>query len=186
MTTIISRAPNPSDKGRTIIDHNIRIQLKLTCEEYVVLDLIYTNPGIKYQKIYDALEFYPSRRLLFPECEFVNIENDCHTTTDKWNYHFKLSETDFESFWKIAPKGSKAMAKVKFSRCLKLTDGATISEAYKKYILWADALQRFRKDTCTWLNPENRAWEDDYTIPTGNVSAKESGQIEGNFFNNKK
>ncbi len=159
--------------GKSIIDHRIRLNLFLTNDEYVLMELLksvqdMTNWRITYGELWKKCgitkqELIPLWNSLKEKGMVYRHETGIITTSQKWDDAF-AARGDFMAFWKIAPKGNKEKARTMYNRALKLIPHEQICEAYKKYVEWAKATDTFFKDTSSWMNPKYKHWEDDLTI----------------------
>jgi len=159
--------------GVTIIDHQIRTELELSCDEYVVIDMLYRwrkKYGKKIMKILSAENIsgiaYPTLALIVQSL----TEKKLITKTkgvkpylipaDKWNKYFNVDE-DFEEFWALWHKrGNKVTAKKAYEGARKVADKDTLHKAAKKMVEHVDEL-KYLPHAATWLNPSNRKWEDE-------------------------
>lgn len=161
--------------GTTLIDHRIRNQLQLTCDEYVYLQFVYN-----WNKENGAISFYDhdlwraiGKRNTDAEANstykkgFIipTIGTSHCNTSDKWNIHFDQS-LEFDEFWTLYRKwGNKADTKRKYEKCRKIASKEQIFKGVKAYLQFKEGTeQQYIMKAETWLNPEKRHWEDEYRL----------------------
>ena len=176
--------------AQTTVNHFIRTALNMSCDQYVMAMIIYEHNQLRttsmtYIDYYDAGGFTGTEvnELLATLIErgiLIKGPSGRPELSDKWLQYFHQDlQADFKEFWAIESKGSKAKAEQQYMKCRKFIDKDTLHDAYRNYLKWAEALDRFKQDTCTWLNPSSRSWDEDYTIPKEADKTKTS---IGSFF----
>lgn len=203
MTKFIStkRQPIGSIVGKTIIIHNIRHKLKISCDEYVLLDYLYTReqrkPGqrITYGSLAHHTGFAESDLIiLWPLLKERGLVARCEKTknvrtTEKWNDLFLMEKESFEIFWTVYGRieskaigsiGNKAKASEMYKKALKIADAETLLESAKTYTKYCHETGTFIKNCSSWLNPTYQYWDD--ILPS--VIKKEDAKIIINEVNN--
>ncbi len=160
--------------GKTTIDHRIRLNLFLTNDEYVLMELLksvqdMTNWRITYGELWKKCgitkqELIPLWTSLKEKGMVYKHETGVITTSQKWDDAF-AARGDFMAFWKIAPKGNKEKARTMYNRAIKIIEHKILCETYTKYVDWCKATDTYFKDTSSWLNPQYKHWEDQLTKP---------------------
>lgn len=158
-------------KGTSIIDHSIRFKLKLTCDEYILCDLIYQfNKRYKvgkidYKKYLSTIGFIPD--------EVVRIGKDLRskgfitddlkknriTTTILWDNNFD-DDAQFEELWTLHPKGNKAEARENFMKSIRMVGYNLLTEKLQDYLEFQQTFQ-YRLKLSNWLDPKLKHWEDE-------------------------
>jgi len=97
--------------------------------------------------------------------------------------------SQFEDFWQayipvktsggFVSKGNKELAKVAFSKALKISPVSEIMEGLNKYLKTCQDNARFTKQVVTWLN--QKGWQDDFS-ETVIISKTKSVNTCGSFF----
>lgn len=86
---------NTAKYGKTTIDHNIRMKLKITIEQYVFLDCIYNKKATSEEIIKrTGLSAEETLRIFIPlkGTGLVETNGNIITTTDLWNLYFDLKD----------------------------------------------------------------------------------------------
>jgi hypothetical protein len=159
--------------GKTTIDHKIRQSNNLTFNEYVMLDTImriregglrnkkitygdfWIQCGIKPDYVIRCFATLKAKELLFKD------DKGLIQVAEKFKNEFKTG-SNFEEFWKIAPKGTKMAAKRMYDKAIRIVKHNELCIKYKQYIAFCDSSQRFKKDTSSWLNPASGFIEADW------------------------
>lgn len=167
--------------GKTVIDHQVRVKLGLTFDEYIVADCLHTLlkkqvAKVLFNKTFPMSEHvlketgqneldwwtYVMKQLIAKNIIIVE-ETDVfrYAMTPRWLQEFDVS-ADFEVFWNDVYKkhGNKATAIEKYSQARKLVDKDILHERAKKYISTRDDFPQYTKAAEVWLNPKKRHWED--------------------------
>ena len=159
-------------KGKTIIDHNIRTQLCLTCNEYVLADALYQwleSGHTEFPLFIELHKIIGFEQTITHDIYVSLVEKgiiDEQRITNKWSQHFKVDESEFEALWKIYHTGSKAEAKEVYGRARKIATAEEIFTGATAYLKLKVINEQFLEHTRTWLNPKYKKWEDDYSLPT--------------------
>lgn len=153
--------------GNTTIQHSLRVKLKITMVEYVLLDFIHQWHLKKKEPITfgdywiacgvkSRLLSAKFKRLKDKELLFKDVDGRVKTT-DKWNSNFNSSE-QFETLWKLLNVGNKQVAKKSFSLALKVDSFENIKKGLEDYIKFVNETDQFRKHLASFLNPKNKEW----------------------------
>jgi len=157
--------------GSTTINHRIRVEFKLSLEEYVLLDFIFnwnkkSNEAIRFKDYYvatgfinnDIIELFKvlkEKKLLIKDLNKNRVD-----VAPEWTALFS-TDGSIERLWKIHPKGNKKQASLKLGRVLKKISIDELCSKLTHYVKWCDATNTFKKDLSTWLNPELEHWNND-------------------------
>ena len=155
--------------GKTTIDHKIRVNLNLSCDEYVFMEymkywqdnkveritqgLLWRYTGIKPLEAEIIINSLKEKKLLYRDEKTKVV-----TTSQDWDDQFNAAN-DFKKFWEIAQKGNRERARKYYLKCIKIISHEELSACYKKYVENCDLTGTFRQHTSTWLNPKNKEWE---------------------------
>lgn len=183
--------------GKTVVDHKIRQQNDLTFREYVMLDTIMKiregpqkrNP-ITYGNYWKECGIEPHQILLgFATLKekgwLFKDEQGLIQVSEKFKDLFKTG-SNFEEFWKIAPKGGKIGAHKMYDKAIRIKKHDELSQKYKEYIEYCDVEGRFRLDTSTWLNPKSGYIDTDWVAANVKKETQtknpNSAQADEDFF----
>ncbi len=164
-------------KGKTIINHSIRLQLKLTLEEYVLLDFIYTwnqnekapatfrnfytHTGIIQADVKHFLGRMKEKGLIIWDAKNKRVE-----AYSEWVNAFS-SDGLLDILWKIHAKGSKASARERLPKVLKKISFEELKQKYQAYIdSCAGREYQFIKGLDVFLNPKKEHWNDPIAAPS--------------------
>jgi hypothetical protein len=168
--------------GSSVINHKIRIKLKLTMEEYCLLDLIH-RLNIKDKPLnYDRIERYIGMDVEAAKVNLLSLFKkglvERYKDTKKiiinpiWSkIHNTVLEDDFEVFWRkekgISWTGSKSEAKVKYKSARESYTADFILEkkrAYFEFLSQPEMSYRTVMNAARFLNPKNEhfneSWEE--------------------------
>lgn len=171
-------------KGTSLIDHKIRHALSLSCEEYVMADLI-----CRYNKSHKLGTLNYNRYVIdigFNNEEVVMVGKKLIEkgilakgakrieTTDIWNVYFN-TDSQFEQLWKIHPIGIKQKARIAFLRSIQEVPYETLLEKLQEYVKSKEG-NDFVMHLFTFLDIKNKCWENDFEVK---IKAKENNLILG-------
>lgn len=168
--------------GSSVINHKVRMKLKLTMEEYCLLDLIH-RLNLKDKEVnYDRIERYIGLNLedgkrtllsLHSKGFIARYKNTTKIVVNKiWSQvHETVVEDDFEVFWRkengISWTGSKKEAMVKYKSARESYTADFILEKKRAYFLFLSQPEMsFRQvmNAARFLNPKNEhfnePWEE--------------------------
>lgn len=155
-------------KGKSIIDHSIRVEMKLSLEEYVLLDFIHTwnlhntapilvkdyyyATGIINEDLIDLFQRLKDRGMI---CK--HHKKDGPDVTQRWKDLFN-TDGQFEEMWTLHRKGNKATAKDRFFKVIKKIEYQELKAKLIAYLKNCDEYNIFKKGLDVWLNPEREHW----------------------------
>ena len=168
-------------QGTTVIHHNIRTKLKITCVQYVMMDFVqycfdgkkdvnedrcFRHTGIYWERASDLLKSLVLKELIEVHDKYR------YKPTKKWYDAHKVEvEENFAKFWKPNHgrkwTGSFADAKIKFARaCTKYSPEYIIAqkEAYFKYLSHPDNLYRKVMGASVFLNLQTKRFTEEWTV----------------------
>lgn len=157
--------------GRTQVIHNIRVSLKLSCEEYVLLDFIYNWNIIEPTSGICFLDYYKHTGFLREDIEqlFKILKDKKLLVFDEvkkrvdvgqeWKSKFETNHL-FEQLWAINPIGNKNTARQRFNIVVKKVDYELLLIKLKEYVKFCDSTGTFKKHLASWLNVKNEHWND--------------------------
>ena len=158
-------------KGSSVINHNIRALLGISCDEYVVLAFLYEHSVNSIVELPRRIDFWRKLGTERPEPILTSLvankmilhDRGKITINKKWALHHN-DEEGFEALWNIfEKKGNKATAKKRYPSVIKIADKDHLfrrARVYMKSV--AESERKFRKGLDVWLNPEKLHWEDVY------------------------
>lgn len=189
--------------GRTYINHEVRCKLNLTCDEYNLMDFIFSwqtqkpKERIKFKDLYvQAGITKPQLTGLFASLKQKKMvfqdEKKIVRTAVKWNKFF--SDVDhFEELWNkyaryngqvIGNKGNKQKAKEVFNKAIKIVSAKKLIVAAEKYTAHCATTETYIKNCSSWLNPNYQYWNDELIEKPDN-STKEK-PISDNLMDGRK
>lgn len=160
-------------KGTTVIDHAIRLRYNLTLREYTILATVmelrdgkHKHDPMTYGRFWIASGVKPlhvlnSGRKLIEKGLLYKDDEGLLQVLKEFQDQFK-NNSDFEEFWKIAPKGNKQAAMRMYDRAIRQKKHEYICQKYKEYIEFCERTERFKKDTSSWLNPTSGYLDSDW------------------------
>ena len=173
--------------GSTVINHNVRLNLKLSLEEYTLLDFIhnwnklnnnpitfanyYSQTGFIYTEIDTLFKLLKEKGLLVWDAPKKRVD-----VSDEWKDIFNTDRL-FTSVWKMHPHGAKQIAKERLPKVLRKISLEDLQKKLKQYLAFCKENNRFAKDLSTWLNPKNEHWND----PIGKVQQDTTPKINVTF-----
>ena len=166
-------------KGSSTINHNIRVSLKISLEEYVILDFIflqnqksnktitfadyYRETGFIKEDIIELFKLIKAKKLLIFDDKKGRVD-----VSEDWKILFSTGDS-FDRIWLIHPKGNKQVARGRLPKVLKKISIESLIEKLTAYVKWCNTADTFKKDLSTWLNPELEHWNntiEDKSKPT--------------------
>lgn len=166
--------PPRKPTGHTIVDHNIRVSLKLTIDEYVMADIIYRYNqthkigGVTYRRYYSECGFQPLEvQVIMHQLKQKGIlvwdgKRQRTTTSLIWNKFFDSDEL-FEQLWKINSRGNKQEARDNFNKSKLLVPFNVLLEKLQEYVDSKNDPQFIMK-LSNWLDPKKKHWEDEIAV----------------------
>lgn len=159
-------------KGITTINQRIRVQLRLSMEEYVMMDFIYNwnlnnNEPPKLKHYFQATGYIAEdiqflfktmreKKLLIPHGK---IEKHCDVCSN-WHAIFSTNKDQVEELWQILKKGNKPTVIQRLPKVLKTVPFDELKAKLIAYVKDCDNSQAFKKGLDVWLNPEKQHWND--------------------------
>ncbi len=144
-------------RGKTIIDHRIRLKLGLTMEEYAIMDVL-TRDKTYSHSVTEEILFQTGVCQHDFEKFLVTLNSD---SMDRWKKEFDVDQGFFE-FWEFIYKkhGNRADAQKKYAEARKLVDKDYLHERARKYIATRPNFPEYTKAAEVYLNPKKKHWED--------------------------
>ncbi len=164
----------------TLIDHSIRVKLKLNCLEYAVADYIANNKiqnvlgecaaylGISIQQADQCYQSLIDKYLMMNNGVGVDFE-----VTDKWKNEFKEPESRIKEIWPIHPHGNKPTCIKRLPKVLKKITMDELVQKLNDYLNACAKSDRAVKNLSTWLDPEKEYWNDPLPVPMKKFGDKE-------------
>lgn len=156
--------------GRSTIDHRIRLDMKLSLEEYVLLDFIHLHNETKAGTIFFP-EYYKETGFIKDDIQplfrilkergylvFNTVQNRVDVC-QQWKDIFSSAGL-IDKLWRIHPKGNKPTAKKRLPLVLKMITMEELIIKLKAYVKHCDANGTFKKGLDVWLNSAKQHWED--------------------------
>lgn len=155
----------------SVINHNIRVELGLNCDEYIVMDILLENyckqPFDFRQTIKDAtgINHYHSEPIIneLIKYKMLFISFGVYIISDKWLSRFNV-DADFQEFWSLFREyGNKANSLKNYKIVRKSVDRETLHSAAVAYLAYCDEKysdQKYVNPAQTWLDPKAKRWED--------------------------
>lgn len=156
--------------GKTMINHRIRVALKMSVEEYVICDFVFSHNKTKTTSItfgdyYRETGFIAQDIKSFMQQMKTNgllVWNEREKRVDvnsDWKAHHSTSGL-LDILWAIHNKGNKATAKERLPKALKKIEFEELKKKLIAYIKHCDENGTFKKGLDVWLNPVKEHWED--------------------------
>ena len=171
--------------GYTHMNRSVRVTLKITPTEYILMDLLdhlsKTKPfdQLIYKTIweYTGLEV-PACKRCIARCRLKGLIDKIpnERTKDladddpkkkyhlwpsaKWKEQFEFKD-EFEKFWERHHRGNKQAARKFFIGAVKKAGWKTIFDKYKEYYEWCEKTFTYELNTSSWLNPTLERWNDE-------------------------
>lgn len=168
--------------GKSTINHSVRVNEKLSCEEYVIIDFVYTwnstkNTPIKIKDFYRETGFAPidvteflqklkSKELLVWDDKLKRID-----VYEHWKVIFS-SSSKFDQIWSLHSQGNKKIAKERLPKVLKKISIEELTERLTSYLAQCGQMNRYTMDLATWLHPDKEHWND--VLPA--ISSKDNSK----------
>jgi len=160
--------------GQTLINHSIRVRLKLSLQEYSLLDFLFTwfksntnSPSVKDYWIGIGCDPAEEQvKLLLSKLVQKGFLTLDHNTTELWEKEFvKDSSATFDVLYKMHQKGNKKTARERFNKVVKKVPFAELESKLKAYI--ASNEFQYLKGLDVWLNPAKEHWNDPIVYKDG-------------------
>lgn len=157
-------------KGITSIHHKLRLKLNLSFEEYCLVDFFhgwnnkYPDKKVTFDDILKATGMY-DRAILNTTISGLYDRKILHKAFNPmpckdWQNWFDHDEA-FEKLWETFDrKGNKAQALKVYRQVVKQVGAAVLQTAAEKYVAGPGINWTYRAHLSTWLNPDNKHWED--------------------------
>ena len=181
---IIVKSIDPMIYGTSTINHKVRIKCNLTCDEIVVLmylikfresrkknfsaketDHLEKDIGFSLKEAAPVIRSLKSKG-------FCTSENKVVFLTDKISEITGDVENQFNELWeKYNYKINKSGALSMFTRAIAIVDLKYLYKKLEVYNQWLDLPKNkglAKMHLSTWLNPDNRRFDDEYIIPKTN------------------
>lgn len=143
---------NVKISGNTIIDHDFRVKLNISCDEYVAMDFIYCHNRVKRNTFYSLEKLY--KETGFSENKMKEIcasliekklmyrsQNGILFTSVLWNEKFSSSDK-YEEIWKMfCARGVKIKGLNNYKKALLKYPEQKLFLAAKNYIATKDISQ---------------------------------------------
>lgn len=158
-------------KGNSLIDHRIRHELALSCDEYIMADYIcrynktHKLGEITWRRYYTDIGFEPELVLstvksLMIKRIVINTRKRIETTI-LWNDFFN-TDNQFEELWKLYPKGIKNKARIEFLKAINEVHYNTLLEKLQEYIASVQDSD-FSVYLSKFLDIKYKYWENDFS-----------------------
>lgn len=171
-----------SVSGSTIINHQARTELNISCDEYVLIDciekLVNAKKPINYSLIWEYTGLEKDKVIFLMNEAVINDllipspNTSGYKVTDKWLNAFKPVEVEFEQFWKsekvngktISWTGSKPDALQKFMKVRKIESFDYLMKQKKDYFEMIGNSDWRRVMGCSvFLNITTKRYSEDWT-----------------------
>jgi hypothetical protein len=143
----------------TVIDHDIRIRLKLNCIEYCIASLSNLTTelyplvlffGLSPKQANDSINSLIDKNI-------IELIGNNYIVTDKWKNEFR-SDDKIDLIWKIHPTGSKSVCRTRLTSVLKKISIEDLCIKLKEYLSACKETNTYSKNLETWLNPKAEHW----------------------------
>ncbi len=151
------------------INHHVRVNLGLSCDEYCIMDAIHKfreNHGKKvlntaYIENTTGFDVVTARNIAvsLEEKGLIVRQQSGMFPSEEWKQHFNTDE-QFEKLWDICKRGNKNKAKEVYKRALKIASYEAIRKGWQLHVKNASEPQ-FVKHLSSFLNPKYKYWEDE-------------------------
>lgn len=159
-------------KHTTIIDHKIRVKLKLSLQDYTLL--YFLSEWFKTNKNKPTNEDFinligckledATTQLFLTKLQQKNFINKDYVPTSLWENEFG-SSASFDSLWKLHPKGSKILSKQRLIVVLKKVPFEELEAKLSEYVKTNEF--EYLKNLDVWLNPKMEHWNDPLVYKEG-------------------
>lgn len=197
MARIIAKEDYRRIRGKSTIDHQIRVKLSMSMSEYVImlfLDSTKIGEDIPTDKLFveTGLTLTEFNMITNSLIDKKLVTENFLVPTSKWTNEF-ASEKDFEEFWEIFQKhGEKNQAKKNYFIVRKTVDKDYLHERARIYIKGVLEVRKsidYGKGAQVWLNPKEERWNDLAPGENKVTITKEEEQpttvYKGSFFEKK-
>ncbi len=168
--------------GLTLINHNIRIKLRITANEYCIMQFL-QEWHITNKKQPEISDFYKGLGVSKKDFDLIcdnlkkkGLINFLTIPTELWTNHFSDPSEEFDRLWVKLPKGSKIRAQKRYNKCRKLIKFEDLESKLEAYVKYCDKFVILKKDLETWLNPETKHWDDNLYSDKNMISKVEPKQ----------
>lgn len=156
--------------GTSVINHRIRINLKLSLEEYVLMDFIHSwnqknTAPITFGDYFKATGFLSLEgieekfsRMKTMELLWWDDKKKRVDVCQEWKNAFK-TDALVKELWSIHPKGNLQTAKERLPKVLLKIQIEMLIPKLKAYIA-SEPDEQYRKGLDVWLNPKKEHWND--------------------------
>jgi hypothetical protein len=151
-------------KHITIIDHKIRVKLKLGLQEYTLLyflsEWFKTNKNKPTNEDFINLigcKFDDATQLFLMKLKQKNFITSDYKPTNLWNSEFG-SSAGFDKLWEIHAKGNKILSKQRLIVVLKKVSFEELESKLREYVQTNEF--EYLKNLDVWLNPKMEHWND--------------------------
>ena len=162
--------------GVSEINQKFRHNLGITCDEYVLLDILYKLEVKKEPLTFD----YTYRKLGLSTDEtksqikslmtkgYVTLKDKMFFVYDQWKKLFSISEGEFETFWvykgKVYWTGSKPDAKKKYTECRKNYSAEYLLNQRDGYFALLELQKDWRQvmGASVFLNPKTERFRENF------------------------
>ncbi len=160
-------------KGITTINQRVRVQLKLSMEEYAVMDFIF-NWNKKFTTNAKLMDYYRQTGYVAEEINILLksmkdrgllLWNGRIDVFPEWYAIFSTSGLD-DQIWAIHKTGNKQLVRERLPKVLKKISFEDLKLKLENYLKWCDQTEKFKKNLSTWLDPNKEYWND----PIGPIS----------------
>lgn len=158
----------------SVINHNIRVLLGLTCCEYAAMDILHelyceqpitadvrlqNRLGFTKDESTSILESLSKKKMIYLNADFIPV----YLIDKRWLEQHSVDH-DFLEFWQIFRKhGNEPTACKAYRKARKYADKETLHEAAKNYIAYCDQHNsdpKFNLKAQSWLDTEKQRWND--------------------------
>lgn len=150
--------------GQTIINHQIRVKLKLNCLEYCMADFLQSGKstgvsasdylGISNNQTFELILELEKKGII----RLGEMTREA-SITDKWKNEFRV-DGRIEEIWVLHRAGNKQNAIERLPKALKLISMDELKGKLKTYLKACAESNSFPKNLDTWLNPKKQYWND--------------------------
>lgn len=156
------------------INHNVRVMLGLSCDEYVVMEVLHelyseqpitlvarlmNRIGTTLAETVRILDSLQKKRMLYLNDNLMPM----YIIDDRWLSCFDVN-MDFEEFWQAYREiGNKVSAKKAYEKARVIAEKDVLMDAVKLYMAYCDETYSDRKFITkaeNWLDTGKRRWED--------------------------
>ena len=163
------------------VNHNVRVLLGLSCDEYVVMEVLHelyseqpitlvvrlmNRIGTTEAETKSILVSLCEKKFLYISDEFIPM----YLIDKRWLDCFDVN-ADFEEFFRTFREfGNKASSQKAYDKARKIADKETLLEAAKVYLAYCDETysdSKYILKAQSWLDTKLKRWEDKIVLATG-------------------